>query len=161
MDVTKLFQLKPEEEILEVVHETIVPSLPKFLGLLLWLVVPFFLLFPLFALGPFGVIIFILLVASAVLAIIKAFLVWSRTVFVITDRRIIDIDQKGFFDREVTEASFRKIDEVSYRVKGVVATIFRYGSVRLHMRGSSADIEFLHVSRPARVHDLINDLRNA
>ncbi len=160
MDISRLIELKPNEEILEVVHESLVPNLFKFLGLTIWLVVPFFFLFPLFALGIFGVIIFFALVISAIVAILKAFLLWSRTVFVISDKRVIDINQKSFFDREVTETSYRQIDEVSYRVKGFVATIFRYGFIRLDLKGSSADIEFVHVSRPARIHNLINDLRD-
>ena len=84
---------------------------------------------------------------------------WSRTVLVVTDMRVIDVDQKGFFDKVVTETSFKQIDEVSYRVKGLMPTIFSYGIITIKLSGSAADIEFVNIKKPARVHNLINDLK--
>lgn len=152
-------QLKPHEEVLEVVRESIIPQIPRFSLLVLWFVLPFFFLFALFREGVMGVIIFLVVLLSAIFFLSRAVFRWSNTVLVVTDMRIVDIDQNGFFDRTVTEAVFKQIDEVNYRVKGFVPTIFRYGTVRIHMRGSAADIEFARMTRPARIHDLINDLR--
>jgi hypothetical protein len=102
---------------------------------------------------------FFLLVISSLVFFWRSFHQWSRTIFVLTDRRIIDIEQKGFFDRVVTETVYPQIDEVNYRMKGLWSTLFRYGTIRLHLEGSAADIEFEHVRTPAKIHDLINDLR--
>lgn len=154
-----LFQLKPHEEILEIVRESMIPRAPKFSLYVLWLVVPFFFLFALFREGIVGVVIFFLVLVTALVFSWRAFFRWSNTVLVVTDMRIVDIDQKGFFDRTVTETSYKQIDEVNYRMKGFFSTIFRYGTIRLHLRGSAADIEFQSIVRPARIHDLINDLR--
>ncbi len=159
MKIEKLFELKPREEIVKIVNESFVPHLPKFSFILLWLVAPFFFLFPLFRMGTIGVVLFFLLFGSGLFVAYRIFFCWTRTVFIITDRRIIDVEQGGFFDRVVTEAPFHKIDEASYRVKGFFPTMFRYGVVRLHLRGSAADIQFKHVLKPDQVHNLINDLR--
>ena len=78
---------------------------------------------------------------------------------IVTDKRVVDIDQRGFFDRIVTEASYAQIDEVSYRVKGFWSTVFRFGALRLDLAGSAADIQFGRIFRPSRIHNLINDLR--
>ncbi len=153
------FQLKPHEEILETVRESLVPHTMKIVLLFVWFVLPFFFLFPLFQEGIFGVVIFFLVLCSAVVVILRTYFRWTRTVLVVTDMRIVDIDQNGFFDRTVTEATYQQIDEVNYRVKGFFSTIFRYGTIRVHVRGSAADIEFKHILRPARIHDLINDVR--
>ncbi len=160
MKLLNLIQLRRDEEILEIVHESFVPHIPRFFLLGLWFLVPFFFLFPLFQMGTIGVVIFVVLLVSGTILFWRSYRRWAYTVFVITDQRIIDIDQKGFFDRVVTETTFYEIDEVSYRVKGVCATIFRYGFVRLQLAGSAADIEFDKIKRPARIHALINDLRN-
>ena len=157
--IDKAIQLKPEEDVLEVVHEDIVPHLPHFFLLFLWVVIPFFFLFPLFREGWVGVLIFLGLLGSATYFFSRAYVRWSNTVMIVTDRRVIDVERKAFFDREISEISYPRIDEVSYRVKGLFPTLFRYGSIRLHVAGTAADIEFKNAARPSRIHDLINDLR--
>ncbi len=159
MNIEKMIHLKPHEEILQIVRESIVPHSGKFFLLGLWFLLPFFFLFPLLSAGTIGVVVFCLLVVTSTVVLWRASRSWSHTLFIITDRRVIDIDQRGFFDRIVTETVYDQIDEVTYRIKGVVPTIFRYGTIRLHLNGS-ADIEFIHVTRPSRVHDLLNDLRH-
>lgn len=159
MDVSKLFQLKPEEEVFEIIREDFAPHSLKFFLIGLWFVVPFFFLFPLFQIGIIGVIIFIVLIGSAFLIGLRSFRKWNNTVMIITDRRIVDVEQNGFFDRVVTEVSFPQIDEVSYRVKGFFPTILRIGVITVKTTGNAADIEFKRMRRPARLHDLINDLR--
>ncbi len=153
------FELKPHEEILLTVHQTLMPNAWRFALYVLWLVIPFFFLFPLFREGLGGVLVFFGLVISGGVMLYRRSVRWSQTVLVLTDKRIIDIDQRGFFDRVVTEVAYTQIDEASYRVKGFWATIFRYGTIRLDLNGSAADILFDFVPRPAKVHNLINDLR--
>jgi len=89
----------------------------------------------------------------------RTFREWSHTMFVITSHRLIDIDQRGFFDRVVTESRFDDIEEVCYRIHGIMPSLFRYGAVTLTMRGEGADLMFQHIRRPARVQNLLNDLR--
>lgn len=153
------FELKPHEEILETIHQSIVPHLPRLSLYVLWVLVPFFFLFPLFRQGLAGVLIFLGLAVSGGIMLWRYAMRLSGTVLVITDKRVIDIDQRGFFDRVVTETAYPQIDEVSYRVKGFFPTIFRYGSIRLSLNGSAANIQFDRLFRPARAHNLINDLR--
>lgn len=158
--IDKSIQLKPEEEVLEVAHQDIVPHLPRFFLLFLWFVIPFFFLFPLFREGAVGVIFFFVLVGVAALFGLRAFVRWSNTVLIVTDRRVIDVDRRAFFDRVISEIPHAHIEDVTYRVKGIVPTLFRYGDVRVHAAGSAADIEFRRIARPSRIHDLINDLRD-
>lgn len=160
MQIEKLIQLKPREDVLEVVHETLTANIIKYSLLVIWFLIPFFFLFPLFRNGAFGVFVFFILVLSALFFIGRSFVKLSRTVLVITDMRIIDVDQKGFFDKVVTETSYKQIDEASYRVKGFFPTIFGYGVITLKLNGSAADIEFVNIKKPARIHNIINDLMN-
>lgn len=159
--IDKAVQLKPEEEVLEVVHEDLVPRLPGFALLFVWFVIPFFFLFPLFREGWVGVLIFFALAGSAAVMAARAYVKWANTVLVLTDRRVIDVERRAFFDRVISETPYAHIDDVTYRVKGIAPTLFRYGDLRVHVAGSAADIEFRRVARPSRVHDLINDLRDS
>lgn len=155
-----MIQLKPHEEILQVVRESLVPHSGKFFLLGIWFLLPFFLLFPLLNGGTIGMVTFGLLFVFSTGFLWRASRSWAYTLLIITDKRVIDIDQHGFFDRTVTEIIYDRIDEVTYRTKGIIETVFQYGTIRLHADGTAADIEFVRVKRPARIHNLINDLRH-
>ncbi|MBI4437688.1 PH domain-containing protein [Candidatus Uhrbacteria bacterium] len=159
MEAPKLLELKGREEVLLIVHGALAPRLPKFFVLAVWLVLPFFFLFPLWRQGSIGIAIFFLWLISGIVLLFRAYLMWARTLFVITDQRVVDHEQKGFFHRVVTQARYDQIDEVSYQVKGVMPTLCGYGRVRLELHGASADIVVAEVEHPARVTDLLNDLR--
>lgn len=153
------FTLKPHEEVLEIIHTSLIPSAPRFILFIIWLLISFFFLFPLFREGVGGALVFFGLLISGMILFFRQYTRWSGTVLILTDKRVVDIEQRGFFDRVVTEATYGQIDEASYRIKGFLATVFRYGTIRLLLNGSSADIEFARIFRPSRVHNLINDLR--
>ncbi len=139
---------------------SLAPYVLKFILLIVWLLLPFFFLFPLLREGTWGIVVVTLWILSGILLLTRAYLKWSRTLLVVTDRRVVDHEQKGFFHRVVTEARYDQIDEVSYFVKGIPSTLFRYGTLHIQLEGSAADIEVAHIKRPARISDLINDLRS-
>jgi hypothetical protein len=160
MEAPKCIALKPNEEILELVQASRIPTCWLYVLSGLWTVLPFFFLFPLWRQGGWGVITFFVWLISGLLLLGRLYLMWVRTIFLVTDMRVIDHDQRGFFHRVVTQARFDQIDEVSVQVKGIIATLFRYGTLRLKLHGEAADIEVKYVKRPEHFADLINDLRN-
>lgn len=160
MEAPKYIELKAREEVLELVQASLLPKLWAFSLLMLWTVLPFFFLFPLWRQGSWGVIVFFVWLISGMIILSRLYLMWIRTVFLVTDMRVVDYNQRGFFHREVTEARFEQIDEVSVHVKGIMATLFRYGTLRLKLHGAAADIEIERVKRPEHLADLINDLRS-
>lgn len=155
----RLVQLKPNEEVLLVVREDMIPHMPKFLFLLVWFLLPFFFLFPLISFGIPGVVVFAFAVLSSILFLIRYSLMRRYTALIITDRRIVDVEQAGLFTRNVTELAFTQVDEVSYRIQGFWPTVLRLGTVCLKTSGSAANVDFCRVRQPMRVQDLINDLR--
>lgn len=160
MEAPKYIELKAREEVLELVQASLLPKLWAFVLSMLWTVLPFFFLFPLWRQGTWGVIVFFVWLVSGIIILSRLYLMWARTVFLVTDMRVVDYDQRGFFHRVVTEARFEQIDEVSVQVKGIIATLFRYGTLRLKLHGAAADIEVERVKRPEHLADLINDLRS-
>jgi hypothetical protein len=158
---SKFISLKPKEEVLEIVREDFMAHLFGFLLAVIWFVTPFFFMFPLFRNGLWGVLLFLALVGTAVLFGLHKFFKWSRTVMIITDRRLVDVEQRSAFDRVVSEVPFGNIEDVSYRIKGLFSTMFRLGEFRVHCVGNAADIVFCNVRRPSKIQDLVNDLRAA
>ncbi len=54
---------------------------------------------------------------------------WYYSIYIVTDRRIVWIRQRGFFDRAVQEWQLDKIYNVNYHVNGFQAAIFGYGDI--------------------------------
>ena len=149
--------LKPGEEVKDIVLRYGLTFTPiGFIGLIL-LLLPFFLLFPLFRWGLWGVLIFFVLIALAVVFILRILYVWYFNVFLITNQRVIDIDQRGFFSRKITETNYEKIQDVSSMVKGIFQTMFKYGKVDIQTAGAEAYIEIKKVYQPKVVQDLITE----
>ncbi len=159
MDAPRCIKLKAKEDVLYVLKSYLLPQSARFIALTIWLVLPFFFLFPLWKEGTWGVIVFSLWLASGVFLLARTYFLWSQTILVVTDKRVVDHDQKGFFHRVVTEVRYDQIDEVGYSIKGVLPTLFGYGTLHIELSGSSVDIEIEKIHRPARITDAINDLR--
>lgn len=152
-------QLKANETVLLTVRATLIPWWSRIMLAFVWLVLPFFLLFPLFQMQVFGAIIFIGLLGSGLIYAYRTFLLWHGSVCVITDLRVVDIDRRGIFSRLVSEVALAEIEDVSYAIKGLVPTVFRYGTVTIKVKGSTIALQIYHVRRPLQVHDLLNELR--
>ena len=150
--------LKPEEEVVEVVRSSFLPLWPNILFSFLFIAIAFFFMFPLFRLGYWGIALFAVLIFIGIYYGIKKFSLWYFNVFILTNERVIDIEQKGFFDRTVSEVSYEKIRDVSYRRKGFFETIFRYGSVRIQTSIDKLELEVKKIKNPKDIHELILDL---
>lgn len=160
IDVSERIELKGGEEVLEVVRAVGIVHAHKFFGAVLWLVLPFFFLFPMLRSGAFWTVVLILWILSGIIILSRVYIRWARTLFIVTDRRVVDLDQRGFFHRVVSEARYTHIEEATFAIKGIMPTLLRYGTINLHLKGSAADIEFAHIRKPQRIYNLINDLRS-
>ncbi|MBY0537973.1 PH domain-containing protein [Patescibacteria group bacterium] len=61
--------------------------------------------------------------------------------WVITDRRIIVIDQIGFFNRKVSNFRLERLQDIKVSVKGLIPTLLNYGTVRAQT-ASAAESNF-------------------
>lgn len=78
-----------------------------------------------------------------------ALLVWMDfylDMWVITNERLIDIEQKGLFSREIAEIPLRHVQDVTLEVRGVIETFLKFGTIRIQTAGER---EFI-------IHDVPN-----
>lgn len=76
--------------------------------------------------------------------------------WIITTERIIDIDQKGFFHREVSEFRISKVQDVTVEVNGILATFLDYGDVKVETAGeSSTNFIFYQIPNPNKAKEII------
>jgi len=82
-------------------------------------------------------------------------------VFIVTDNEIIDINQEGIFDRQITEVSIIRIQDVSARSKGFLQTFFSYGDVVAESAGEKTQTYVIDsVPNPVELANKILDLHN-
>jgi len=156
--IVRKVNLKPGEETVKIVRHYGLTFCPQIFAVFLLLTLPFFFLFPLFKLGYWGVSLFSFLLILGVVFGLRTLFIWYYNAFVITKQRIIDIDQRGFFERVVSEAPLEKIQDVSYRIKGIFQTLLRYGSVRVQTAGATAELELHNIKDPEKIQELIANL---
>jgi len=75
----------------------------------------------------------------------------------VTTRRVVDIDQQGFFKREISTFGVEKIQDVKVRYPDIIANLLNFGNVQVQTAGSSSPDEFLirGVPKPESVRHLI------
>ena len=86
------------------------------------------------------------------------FILWTTyflDAWVVTNRRVIDIDQKTLFYRETTTLMLEKIQDVTVEVQGILATLFGYGKLTLHTAGDGEDIVINFAAHPQYAKDRI------
>ncbi len=79
-------------------------------------------------------------------------------VFIITDKRVVDIEQAGLFGRTVAEERLYRIQDVTSDTQGILATTFRYGNVYVQTAGKTERFVFEHVAHPENVARTILEL---
>lgn len=87
-----------------------------------------------------------------------AFLVWIDyyfDVWIITNERVINIEQKGLFVRTVSELKFSRIQDVTCEVRGMLSTILNFGDVKVQTASEEDFFLFRQVPDPYHVKDVI------
>lgn len=83
------------------------------------------------------------------------FLTWYFNIFVITKKRIIDIDFAGLVFHDVAETQFSLLQDVNYTQSGPIRHFFDYGDVFAQTAGGKENLEALGVPNPSAVTTFI------
>lgn len=79
-------------------------------------------------------------------------------IHIVTDRRVVDIDQNRLFNRQIDELSLEDIEDVSSTVGGILGTVFNFGNVEIQTAGTKPNFIFENIPSPREVTQLILDL---
>jgi uncharacterized membrane protein YdbT with pleckstrin-like domain len=79
-------------------------------------------------------------------------------VWVVTDQRIINIEQKGLFSRTISELNIEKIQDVTSEVKGKLATLLKFGDVHIQTAAEEKRFIFSEIPEPREVAARIVEL---
>lgn len=94
------------------------------------------LLFSHFSLAAYALAIWILF------SLLTGFMIWTHyylDLWLITDRRIIVIDQVRFFNRKVSSFRLERLQDVKASVSGILATLLNFGTLHAHTAGNTEE----------------------
>lgn len=86
------------------------------------------------------------------------FLMWRYTYFIVTNQRIRQVTQHGFFGTDVVELSLAKIQNISYNIPGFSGEIFGFGTIVIQT--FVGDLVIRNAEHPAKIYNRLQDAVN-
>lgn len=83
------------------------------------------------------------------------FTMYALDVWIVTDKRIIDSTQHGFFNRTVAELHVARIQDISVNITGFFQTLLKFGDLEIQTAGTENKFDFLQIPYPNEVKDQI------
>lgn len=83
------------------------------------------------------------------------FMMWYFTVYIVTNQRIRQVTQKGFFGKDVVELRLSKIQNISYNIPGFSGEVFSFGTIVIQT--FVGDLVIRYVEHPEKVYNKLQD----
>lgn len=83
------------------------------------------------------------------------FLMWYYTMYIVTDQRIRQITQRGFFGKDVVELGLSKVQSISYNIPGFGGEILKFGTIVIQTY--VGDLIINKVEHPETVYNKLQD----
>lgn len=111
--------------------------------------------------GASSISVTVLIVGALFLVIflMGRFFVYNNDIFIVTNHRLINIDQSGFFTRRVSEAELENIQNVTYVIKGPIKSMLNFGDIEIQTAGNAPGLVFRNVENPHFVQERIVELQ--
>ena len=137
-------QLEPGEEVLRTVRKHWFIIVSQLFGTFLMLFLPFFILilialFPEqllkfdFSIAHYTALIIFAVTGWTIVCLMAGFATWTHyylDLWIITDRRIIFVDQISFFNRNVSIFRLERLQDIEFYVKGLIPTLLNFGTLK-------------------------------
>lgn len=94
----------------------------------------------------------------ALLFALSVFVDYYLDTWVVTDRRLISIEQAGLFARTIAQLHLARVQDATARVEGPLATVLDYGDVFIQTAGEQERFIFTSIHHPNRVVTQIMEL---
>lgn len=94
---------------------------------------------------------------------IYIFIVWTDyflDIWIITNKKILAVEQHGLFKREVSTILLAKVQDVSTEVHGFINTLLDFGDLQVETAGGMRTFIIHSVARPGATRQKINEVLN-
>lgn len=105
------------------------------------------------------VVVNVLGLAVLVLYLFIATYVYRQSRLLVTDRSLVQIIQKSLFIRTVSRLSMSNVEDVSAEERGILSTVFDYGTIVIQTAGTMDNFIFPYCPTPTKYADQIIEAR--
>jgi uncharacterized membrane protein YdbT with pleckstrin-like domain len=105
-----------------------------------------------------------IMILSAILIVLILFTatyVYRQSRLLVTDKSLVQIMQKTLFNRKVSRLSMSNVEDVNEEQRGIIASIFNYGTLTVQTAGTEDNFVFSLCPNPAKLADRIIEARQA
>jgi len=84
--------------------------------------------------------------------------IWTNyylDVWVVTNKRIVDIEQHSLFSRDLSEFRLDRIQDVTIEVKGLLPTLLHFGDIHVQTAGETREFIIRGIPNPYKVRDIL------
>ncbi|MDP2629323.1 MAG: PH domain-containing protein [Candidatus Harrisonbacteria bacterium] len=74
---------------------------------------------------------------------------------IVTNKRLVDIDQISLFSRDVATIPFDKVQDIKVQTFGILATLLKYGDLHIQSAGMSKELVIKGLKNPELVKEKI------
>ncbi len=74
---------------------------------------------------------------------------------IITNQRLIDVDQISLFARDIATAPLHNLEDVKIQSLGIFATLFKFGTLQIQTAAESKEIVIRGIRHPERAKEII------
>ena len=76
-------------------------------------------------------------------------------VLVITNKKLIDVEQQGLFRRDVATAPVSNVQDIKIEIKGVIRSVFGFGNLYIQTGAVERELLIKDIKNPAKVKAVI------
>jgi len=98
--------------------------------------------------------------AALMLSLYAAWVDFSLDVWLLTNQRVVHVEQKGLFSRVIVEHRLDRIQNVESHVAGFIRTILNYGDVIIQTASEDTGFKFKGIPKPSNIVRQIVDLQH-
>lgn len=105
-----------------------------------------------------------IMVLGAVLLVLILFTstyIYRQSMLLITDRSLVQVVQKSLFIKKVSRLSMSNVEDVSEEQRGILASIFNFGTLMVQTAGAAENFIFTLCPTPSHYADMIIEARQA
>lgn len=87
------------------------------------------------------------------------FVLWTNyylDILLVTNLRIIDIEQHGLFARDIAEVSLGNVQDIKVEVLGVLPSLLNFGTIHIQTAGEAKEVVVHNVPKPHEVRKTIS-----
>lgn len=159
---------KPYEKIEFMLRKHLIVMMPPFLLFMVLLIVPYGLkllfesIYPEMFLNTVMYAVAMLVASIYYLSVGLFFYTYFVTFYldllIVTNDRLIHIEQHGLFARSISELDLYKIQDATSEVNGFFASVFRYGTIQIQTAGAVDKFTGNYIPHPEHLRQRLLDL---